>query len=274
MRVHHLDCGPMRPLGGSLVDGRPGLLRTARMCCHVLLVESPDGLVLVDSGLGRGDLANPPGTMPRPFWWLVNPRRDPAAAAVEQVAALGFDPRDVRHVLLTHLDLDHAGGLVDFPWATVHVHGPELRAATNPATAGEKQRYVAAQWAHQPKWAVHEDTPGERWFGLDAVKALPGLSEDFLLVPLPGHTRGHVGVAVKGDDGWLLHAGDAYFHRAQLDQKPSTTPVLRVFEGAVQTLAKERKANQQRLRDLVRQHGSEVAVFSAHDDTELSRFTS
>lgn len=29
--------------------------------------------------------------------------------------------RDVRHIVLTHLDFDHAGGLDDFPEATVHM---------------------------------------------------------------------------------------------------------------------------------------------------------
>ena len=233
-------------------------------------MESPDGLVLVDSGFSRADLANPPGTLPRPFSLLVRPVHDPAVTAVEQVRALGHDPADVRHVVLTHLDLDHAGGIVDFPHAVVHVHGPEFRAAMNPPTAGEKARYRSAQWAHGPKWEVHEATGGDTWFGLESVGPLAGLPEDdFRLVPLVGHTRGHVGVAVRADTGWLLHAGDAYFHRDQMAEEPSIPPVTKLFEARVQTIAKERVANQRRLREL-RRDNKEVTVFSAHDNTELA----
>src|SRR3546814_2886084 len=58
---------------------------------------------------------------------------------------------------------------------------------------------------------------GERWFGFEAVRDLDGLPPEILLVPLPGHTWGHSGVAVQEDGGgWLLHAGDAYFYRGEV----------------------------------------------------------
>ena len=42
---------------------------------------------------------------------------------------LGFSPDDVRHIVLTHLDFDHAGGIEDFPNARVHVLAREREAA-------------------------------------------------------------------------------------------------------------------------------------------------
>ncbi|PPK70489.1 MBL fold metallo-hydrolase [Actinokineospora auranticolor] len=271
MRVRHLDCGSMHPLGGKLVDGEPGLFRFAHMVCHVLLVESDDGLVLVDTGFGVTDLTDPRTNLPGPFVALVRPVLDPAQAAVRQVKALGYDPADVRHIILTHLDLDHAGGLADFPDARVHVYGPELRAALTPATGAERHRYRQAHWAHGPKWEVHEPTGGEGWMGMEAVRGLAGLSDDFLLVPLVGHTRGHCGVAVRSDDGWLLHAGDAYFNRAQMGPTAKSTVGLRVFESLVQTEKEARKANQDRLRTMLAAH--DVTVFSAHDVVELRQLT-
>ncbi|GLZ42605.1 MBL fold metallo-hydrolase [Actinokineospora sp. NBRC 105648] len=273
MRVRHLDCGSMHPLGGKLVDGAPGLFRTAHLVCHVLLVEGDDGLVLVDTGFGVADLANPRDTLPGPFVALVRPVRDPAQAALRQLEALGYNRSDVRHIVLTHLDLDHAGGIADFPDARVHVFGPEHRAAMTPATASEKARYRRAHWAHNPKWEIHEPSAGERWMGLEAVRPLPGLSDDFLLVPLQGHTRGHCGVAVNSDTGWLLHAGDTYFNRAEMDPVPSCPPGLRVFQSVAQIDGKARHANQKRLHEMVQGHRGEVTVFSAHDAAELQRLS-
>ncbi|HEY3997622.1 MAG TPA: hypothetical protein VGO93_02075 [Candidatus Xenobia bacterium] len=93
----------------------------------------------------------------------------------------------------THLDSDHAGGLADFPHATVHVHDVELAAAMAPRTRNERSRYPAHQWAHGPQWKEHR-MGGESWFGFDGVRTV---SEDVVLIPLMGHTRGHVGVAVR-----------------------------------------------------------------------------
>ena len=64
MRIHHLDCGPARPLGGALMDGvSPGAI--GRLTCHCLAVETPrHGVVLVDTGLGMRDMLRPGGRLP------------------------------------------------------------------------------------------------------------------------------------------------------------------------------------------------------------------
>ena len=49
--------------------------------------------------------------------------------AAHQIAALGYSLDEVRHIVLTHLDLDHAGGMADFPRAQVHVLAAEHNAA-------------------------------------------------------------------------------------------------------------------------------------------------
>ncbi|CRK61338.1 hypothetical protein [Alloactinosynnema sp. L-07] len=272
--MHHLNCGSMHPMGAKLLDGEPGYFRFAHMVCHVLLVETAEGLVLIDTGFGEADLASLPGTLPREFVHLVRPVADPSMSAIRQVEALGHKASDVRHILLTHMDLDHAGGLRDFPDATVHVYGPEHQVATAQATYRDRQRFRAAQWAHEPKWEIYPDADGEPWFGFESVRGLVGLSDDFLLVPLTGHTRGHVGIAVNAPDGWLLHAGDAFFHRGEVDPAElPVPPLLSMFETIMQADKKSRLANQARLRELVRDHGAEVTAFSAHDAVSLRRMT-
>jgi glyoxylase-like metal-dependent hydrolase (beta-lactamase superfamily II) len=205
--VRHLDCGtlcpPARLLGGE------------RLVCHVVVVETDrDGLVLVDTGFGAADCASP-GRVPRLFRTLVRPRLDPAQTALAQLRALGYLPDDVRHIVVTHLDLDHAGGLPDFPAAAVHLHRPEYVAAIGRPRLADRIRYPGYSWRHEPRWVTYA-AEGDTWMGLPAVRALDGVRDDIALVPLGGHTAGHSGVAVRTGDGWLLHAGDAYFHRDEL----------------------------------------------------------
>ncbi len=228
MRIHHLNTGTMCPIGRRLVNGTGSVFQRARMVCHCLLAETNDGLALVDTGIGLGDIATPM-RLGRKWVRQTTPRLDPAETAVQQVKALGFSPADVRHILLTHLDRDHAGGVPDFPNAKVHVHRREHDMAVANRIAAPKGRYITEQWQHGPAWAFY-DGGGEDWFGFTGVRALGDREPDILMVPLPGHTLGHCGIAVRGKDKWLLHAGDAYFFHGELQPQPRMPFVLGIFQ--------------------------------------------
>lgn len=248
MPIHHLNCASFNLRGGP------------RLVAHVLLVERPEGLLLVDTGFGTGDLAQPK-RLGRPFLALARPALDPAEPAVAQLAALGFSADDVTDIALTHFDLDHIGGIGDFPQARVHVYDKELEAATHPQLS-ERGRYVPKQWAHGPRWVRHGE-PGDAWFGFETVTSL---GDDVLLVPLIGHTRGHCGVAVRRPGGgWLFHAGDAFFDAGQIAEQPSCNRMLKGFQRFTAVENKRRLANTERVRELALGHGDEVTVFCAHD---------
>ena len=198
------------------------------MCCHCLLIEGEDGFILVDSGLGVEDVADPK-RLGGLFTTLVRPRLEVAETALRQVADLGFRIDDVRHIVPTHLDLDHAGGFADFPAATVHVYADELRAAGRrcgaSACAIVPPNSILSRIGRRSRPAASD------WFGFKAVRAMPGTQDDMLLVPLPGHSRGHCGVAMRTASGWLLHCGDAYFHHAEVAAGGGTAPIgIRAFE--------------------------------------------
>jgi glyoxylase-like metal-dependent hydrolase (beta-lactamase superfamily II) len=253
MHIHHLNCMTFH-LGVENVT-------------HCLLIETPDELVLVDTGLGLGDYTNPTPLV-RAFTVFNRVPCDPEETAVRQIVKLGFAPEDVRHIVLTHLHIDHAGGLPDFPWAKVHVHAPEYETAMNPRRLSLKEYfYVAAHWAHAPKWVIHSCT-GERWFGLDCVRVTEDESVEVLLVPLPGHSQGHCGVAVKGAGVWLLHCGDAYVRDSQVnsDTEPSPFPgwAARVEQWLFPT------ESLARLRDLRQEHSAKVRLFCSHDPVMFS----
>ncbi|WP_329787958.1 MBL fold metallo-hydrolase [Lentzea sp. DG1S-22] len=256
MKVHHLNCATFRP---PLVAG--GLV------AHCLLVETDQGLVLVDTGFGMNEMTNPKATIDPLSRKLLQPVLDINETAISQVERRGYTADDVRHVLLTHLDLDHAGGLRDFPKATVHVLDSELEAASNPRNVKERARYPKAQ-REGVTFRTHR-AEGEDWFGFQAVQDVAGLPDDILLVPLIGHTRGHTGVAVKGDDGWMLHAGDAYFYRGEVETPPSTIFALKLTARQTETIREQRLSNVERLRELKAR--GEVEVFCAHDPVELAR---
>ncbi len=262
--VHHLNCGHMKPICGSLVFDRGA---PQHLVCHCLLLEVGDRLVLVDAGLGRADVADPYARLGRFFVSTVRPVLDERDTAVAQLEARGFDPHAVEHIIVTHLDLDHIGGLSDFPNARVHVMQAEYDQAHARATVHDRQRYRPILWSHGVDWVTHE-TVGEPWLGLQAVRSLPGLPPEILLVPTVGHSAGHAAVAVQTRDGWLLHCGDAYFHRDEIERPPRCTLGLSFFQWLVAHDRKARLDNRARLAELRRDH-ADVRLLSAHDALEF-----
>lgn len=259
-RIHHLNAASIR---GMSILGQ-------HLVCHVLLLETDaSGLVLVDTGLGRQDYVDMSRRMGPDFARVyARPLIDPSLAAVAQITELGLDPRDVRHIVLTHLDPDHVGGLADFPAALVHVHATELAAAQRRDSFVSRRRYRPnVLFEHNPKWRTYRHG-GDSWLGFEAVRGLDGLDDDIVLVPLFGHTEGHCGIAVDHGDRRLFHAGDAYFDAREI-KLPTRTCGLgpELFQLAVTTERDERRANQNRLRALHAAH-PEIDIFCAHSPFE------
>jgi glyoxylase-like metal-dependent hydrolase (beta-lactamase superfamily II) len=271
MRIHHLDCCTMCPRGRSAINGEGSLLARARLVSHCLLFETDaHGLILVDTGIGVDDVRDSRRLGPlfgRAMRINASKMQMPA---LPQVEALGFRREDVRHIVLTHLDFDHAGGLPDFPDAKVHVHASERDAALARGTVNQKQRYRFVQFAHNPAWETYEAL-GEPWKGVPAVRQLAGLPPEILALPLGGHSRGNAAIAVDTGHGWLVHAGDAYFHRSVM-QRGDTSGIPWALRGVERFIAfdyKRVRANHAMLAQVATHEG--VTVFSSHDPAEYER---
>jgi glyoxylase-like metal-dependent hydrolase (beta-lactamase superfamily II) len=271
MRIHHLNCGCMCPIGGALFDGFSRGL-TACLVCHCLLIETNRGLILVDTGFGKRDIKAPLSRLSPFFMNLNRIQFAQKYTAIAQIEQLGFNASDVRHIVLTHLDFDHAGGLEDFPDATVHVMLSEIEAARKRQGFIGHERYRPSQWDEVKQWKYYS-AGGEPWFGFEAVRGLDGLPPEILLIPLAGHTQGHAGIAIETPDGWLLHTGDAYFYREEMGtNKPNCTVGLRAYQWLMEVDRKARLYNQERLRLLSLNHGSDVRLFCSHDAIEFKKF--
>lgn len=271
MHIHHLNCGCMCPVGGALFDGFSRGL-TAHLACHCLLIETNQGLVLIDTGFGLRDVQSPYSRLSSFFIHFNNIQFDRKYTAIAQIEQLGFSPNDVRHIVLTHLDFDHAGGLEDFPEATVHVMQAEIEATRDRQGLIAKGRYRPDQWDEVKHWKYYT-AGGEPWFGFEAVRDLEGLPPEILLIPLAGHTRGHAGIALQTPEGWLLHAGDAYFYRQEMASEYQCTPGLKAYQWMMEVDREARLFNQDRLRKLSRDRRQEVRLFCSHDAIEFKSFT-
>jgi glyoxylase-like metal-dependent hydrolase (beta-lactamase superfamily II) len=256
VKVHHLNCGTMN-------------MPTAPMVCHVLLVETENGLVLVDSGFGSHDCLDPAKRV-GPTRHVVRPSFDHVETAAHQIERLGFRREDVRHIVITHLDVDHIGGLSDFPDADVHVTVAEALGAIRSPSWREKIRYRSAQWAHGPKLVEHHPH-GEKWRGFAAATELDEISPGIALIALPGHSRGHACVAVDAGHRWVLHCGDAFYHYGTLDGKSHVPRALTVMESFIAWDLKKVRDNHARLAELYERQDPDLFVVCSHDPTLFER---
>lgn len=159
---------------------------------HAFVVDTPDGTVVVDTGVG-------PFGPYRPWeHWFVD------AWEREDLASVG-------HVVLTHLHADHAGGVEAaeyqprFPNAAYHLHPADLRHFEE----AHEDAYVAIR-------------PAERLEGLGVLRTTDvnhDVAPGVRVIHAPGHTPGHRAVLVRdGDDGLLL-TGDLLHQPLQVARR-------------------------------------------------------
>jgi glyoxylase-like metal-dependent hydrolase (beta-lactamase superfamily II) len=291
MKIHHLNCGSMCPVGSRFFPS----VFPKLVVCHCLLVETANALVLVDTGIGLKDVEKPSRLGPSRL--TLGPLLRKEETAFEQIKKLGYSPNDVTDIIATHLDLDHAGGIHDFPHARVHVARRELSNAKAQRGFFESQRYRKQQISGDVRWNELDISVGEKWNGFETVKEIEGLPPEILVVNLPGHTSGHLGVAVQISDSmrspaghpdnrndsreagerdpanvasksrWLLHAGDAYYHRNELRLGEKVPSGLKLFQHVVHDNFELAIETQKQLAVLKQMPN--LSVFCSHDPKEL-----
>lgn len=172
------------------------------------LIEHPEGLILIDTGIPLN--ANAPVWFPL-FMPLVQRAAPFQIASTDeeigpQLRAAGFATEDVRWVILTHLHQDHEGGLHYFPNATFIASKSEWDVSQG--FAGRMGGYLNFRWfdGFAPQ-TITFDEPDAIFGGRHTVTE----AGDVYLVPTPGHSPGHLSVVVEEDDSLLFFAGDASY---------------------------------------------------------------
>jgi N-acyl homoserine lactone hydrolase len=241
MRVHVLETGIAvvreRQLAGvePLRKLRTVLTRSpwAPIPVRAWLIEHPAGLILVDTG--QTARANEPGYLPRESLYYrrsLKLRISPEEEVGPQMRALGFDPSDIRWTILTHLHLDHDGGLSHVLDSEIVVSAAEYRFARG--LAGRLRGYLPHRWPEGFK--PHLVTLPDRAYG-PFPRSLE-LTSGIILVDTAGHTPGHISVVIEGEPR-LFFAGDAIYGQEQL-QRGVVDGIATDADAARETMARIR----------------------------------
>lgn len=226
VRLHMMSTGMMEsPLGGFL-EGEVGTLRYP---VPVFVIEHPRGLVAVDAGL-HPDLSTGSerlGPLDGPF--RVQLPSDGTGTVGAQFASAGFDPAEIRHVIVTHLHFDHVGGLVELPNARIVVQSAEW--------AARNDELLVSAGAYNPDDIASGHDRVE-------IKGDHDLFGDGTITCLltDGHTAGHQSVRVRTEAGTFVICGDCcYLRRTLLNEHLPPFGVNRERQlAAVRRMARER----------------------------------
>ena len=182
------------------------------------LVEHPSGPVLVDTGLHPSCAIDPKKNFGRVGALAFRGMKmGPNGTVRDQLLERGIEARDVRLVVMTHLHVDHASAMSEFPNATFVFSKREWEAATE--GRGWQHGYHKPQFDHGFDYRTLDfeeaDTDSYATFG----RSFDLLGDGSIrAVYTPGHTHGHMSVVLRLAEGReALVAGDAIYTRHQLE---------------------------------------------------------
>ncbi len=239
MRLYIMNCGNMiTPEGNVLAALNTGQLKLVIPVPVYLLAHPKQGLVLIDTGFRYEHI---PDEMKMNIAW------SPLLRIRTQISRLGYDPDDVKHVLLSHLHFDHAGQMMDFPKAVFHMRKSEWEDALPPSRPDYFE--CAYKEAHTLRFEYIPEEKDQDIFGDGSV----------ISMATPGHSKGHSSFIVSmPNSGKFLLAMDA----AHLPQYMEDTKFFADSKdpaGCIRSVEKLKKLQKECVRTI---YGHDPAGFS------------
>jgi len=207
MKLIPLTCGSILLEDSFLTPGH-GTGLSERAAVAMFLVEHPRGLVLIDTGNHPDVARNAAAYWGRDTAEWIKPEMRPEDSVDRQIARLGYSASAITDVVLTHLHLDHAGGMCLFPHAKFHIQRDELVAAMWPDPRFDEGWYEFKDFAASRRFDINALDGDSDVFGDGAIQ----------LIKTGGHAAGHQMVLLElPQTGRVLLPGDAAFTPRQLD---------------------------------------------------------
>lgn len=225
-------------------------------------IKHNNDYLLFDTGMGKQMDSQYQQSMPigwRPFFTYDKP----VVSARAQLDKAGMPP--LKRVILSHSHWDHASGVLDFPEARVGVAAAELALIQKPSI-GPGGTWKSQISAASIQWETLAFQPVP-------FKGFPeslDLYQDgkVVLVPMPGHTPGSVGLFVRGDSGTVyFFIGDVAWTVAALQKgKPKFWVAGKLVDGDAQ----KTQTTLEKVRSLMQVEPG-LVVIPAHDSAVQGR---
>ncbi len=183
MRLQQLD-----GKGSIIVRVTDNIYVVPEVRCNTYLIEDPDGLTLIDTGL--------PGSDKKILAYIAN---------------LGKQPADLKRIILTHSDMDHVGGLSPLHKASgARTYASQIEA--DAIAAGKASRPIKRRGFSWRRLMMIILAPfmKPRRFKVDEIlqdgQVLP-IGGGLRVISTPGHTPGHI--SLFAPKSGVLFCGDS-----------------------------------------------------------------
>ena len=189
--------------------------------CPAFLIHHPSvGPVLVDTGLHPSIASDPAQNFGRTALRVATPEQEPGEDVPSQLRKRGIEPHGVGVVVMTHLHVDHASAISEFPDSTFVLSEAEWEDATSgsrPAMRG----YRPAHYDFVFDYRMID-------FGRGNVSSYASFARTFdlfgdgsmRLAYTPGHSAGHLSVIARLAERDFVIGGDAVYTLRQLEGGP------------------------------------------------------
>jgi glyoxylase-like metal-dependent hydrolase (beta-lactamase superfamily II) len=210
LTCHLLDTGHCLAWENHLIRG--GKRQRREIHSLVALLGHPtQGWLLWDTGYAPRMLDVTRRFPYRIYRWVTPLRLSPELAVVAQLPRLGLEPRDIRRVVLSHFHADHISGLLDFPLAEIIASRQGYQDVCRRTGLSALSRAFLPPLLprdFEKRTLLLSDFPGQPLGGLGQTLDLFG-DGSALVVPLPGHARGQIGLLARTERGPIFFVADS-----------------------------------------------------------------